>query len=387
MNPLLLAGIVAGAPIVAQGSWWTALGAVALPRHELAPAAGNAHPGKLIILVPAHNEEQMLPATLVSLQIAADGRDAEIVVIADNCTDATAAVARSAGVTVFERQSETERGKNFALDFAIGALAARGSAPAAVAVVDADTLVSPNFVDEVLEAIGTGASALQTHYRAPASEQPLGRLRRLALGLAHWTRPLAAQRLAAGTTLKGNGMAFAWDVASNGIGGHGITEDAAFTLALARRGVRVQFVPGAWVEGFMATDYESARVQDARWEQGRLALMREALSTVCQRVAAGDLRTAIAAAEVGSLPLTLAIAGATALGVLVVAGGGGMLAIVPLAAVGTGVAMGIVASRPDPADLSALIHAPRFITYKLSVFARLAVSRGANKTWVRTARQ
>lgn len=387
MNPLLLLGIAAGAPVVAQGAWWTVLGFVALPKEPSVQGSQRIDSGQLVILVPAHNEEQMIPATLASLKAAASGRNAEIVVIADNCSDGTARIAREAGATVLERQSETQRGKNFALDFAIRELASLDLAPAAVAVVDADTVVSANFVDEVQCALGAGAEALQTHYRAPASDQPLGRLRRLALGLAHWTRPLAAQRVGVGTTLKGNGMAFAWDVASDGIGGHGITEDAAFTLALARRGVRVQFVPGAWVEGFMATDYAAARVQDSRWEQGRLALLREAAVTAACRIAAGDIRTAMAAFEVGSLPLTMALAGATGAGVLVFAGGGGAIAILPIAVLTTGVAVGMAASRPSAADLGALVHAPRFVLYKLSVLARLALGRGAGKAWVRTARQ
>ncbi len=388
MNLLLAGGILAGLPIVAQGAWWTVLGLRALPRHRDASDSTADIDGELAILVPAHNEEQLLGMCLRSLADAAAGRRAEVVVIADNCSDRTAEIAREAGVTVLERQSETERGKNFALDFAVKLLAMRDVPPAGVAVVDADTLVSTNFVQEIRAALAKGAEAVQVHYRAPFSEMPIGRLRRLALGLVHWSRPLGAGRMGIGTTLKGNGMGFTWAAAKDGIGGHGITEDAAFTLSLARRGITVRFVPGAWVEGFMATDYDAARTQDDRWERGRLGLMREAWSTAVSRFAAGDVSTAMAAVEAGSLPLTLALAAGTVAGVVILVGGGSVVvAALPVGAIVAGASVGLVASRPSREDVSALVHAPRFVAYKLGVLAGIAMSRGKSPAWVRTARE
>src|SRR4051812_41266503 len=74
------------------------------------------------ILVPAHNEEAGIAATIRNLlpQLAPGDR---IVVVADNCTDATEAVARTAGADVVNRSDPVRRGKGFALDFGLGHLA------------------------------------------------------------------------------------------------------------------------------------------------------------------------------------------------------------------------------------------------------------------------
>lgn len=384
MNPLIVLGVAAGFPAVVQGAWHTALGIAALRRpSSTVPNAGE--PRSLAILVPAHNEELMIGRTIESLLAAAhDGT--EVIVIADNCDDGTPEIARALGATVLERQDLQFRGKNYALDFAIRLLGMRVDQPQVVAVVDADTVVSSNFASEVTNAIASGAQAVQVYYRAPASDLPLGRLRRLALALGHWSRPLGASRLGLGTSLKGNGMAFDWAIARDGIGGHGITEDAAFSLALAKRGVAIRFVPGAWVEGFMAEDYDAARVQDSRWERGRRGLMRDALVTALNRLLERDLATAAGALEVAALPLSVtASTSVAASGLLLLGGAPVLVASIPVALVAGSVVVGWSAARVSREDLSALATAPKFVSYKLGVMARDVASRG-DRTWVRTSR-
>ena len=76
-----------------------------------------------MVLVPAHDEETGLPITLAELrtQLAAGDR---VLVIADNCTDGTARVARAAGADVLERTDAHRRGKGYALAAGVQALAA-----------------------------------------------------------------------------------------------------------------------------------------------------------------------------------------------------------------------------------------------------------------------
>ena len=385
MNPRLLAGLALGVPVGLQGAWHSLLGVVALPSSRKSDPRPGIPGATLAILVPAHNEEALLVRTIESL-LAAATVDTEIIVIADNCSDATADIAREMGVTVLERFDASERGKNYALDFAIRLLAMRAQPPSIVAVVDADTIVSPNFADEVANAISSEAAALQVHYRAPMSTRTLGRIRRLALALAHWSRPLGASRLGLGTSLKGNGMAFSWEIARGGIGGHGITEDAAFTLSLTAHGIAVRFVPGAWVEGFMAEDYAAARVQDDRWERGRRGLLREAAFTTIRAARRGDFAAATGAAEVATLPLSIALSASMVASLLLLAGGVPVvLALTPAGLVAASVAIGWAAARVSPADLAALGSVPRFVAYKLAVTARGVVARG-DRDWVRTSR-
>ncbi|MCC7362938.1 MAG: glycosyltransferase [Dehalococcoidia bacterium] len=385
MNPLIIAvASVPPAVVLAHGAWWSLLSLVALKR----PAAIDVPGGeglRLAVVVPAHNEELLIGACVDSLRAAAYERVPEVIVVADNCTDATAAIAREHGATVLERTSETERGKNYALDFALAELRARAEPPDAVVIVDADTTVSPGLYRALGGALAGGAQAVQAHYAAAGGEGDLVALRRLALSLVHWSRPLGAARLGLGSGLKGNGMAFAWPLVRDGFGGSGITEDAAFTVELARRGVAVRFTPGATVWGHMAATYDAASVQDRRWEGGRLALMPRALGAAATALARGNVAAAAGAVEVASLPLTL-------LGAL--AAGGVMLAVAgaapwPLAAGAAGslafaTVTGLAAARPAKSDLAALRTAPRFVAHKLGVYAGLAARRPVE--WQRTGR-
>ncbi|UCD94840.1 MAG: glycosyltransferase [Candidatus Zixiibacteriota bacterium] len=99
---------------------------------------------RFLILIPAHNEETAIAKTLESLKCLEQGANAEIVAVADNCDDRTAEVARAGGVRVLERNDPQNRGKGFALEWAIE----RHNLDDydAVVVVDADTLVEENML-------------------------------------------------------------------------------------------------------------------------------------------------------------------------------------------------------------------------------------------------
>ena len=93
-----------------------------LPRRQVAVLKMLPAEAKVVVLVPAHDEEAVIGATLALLvpTLPAGGR---VVVVADNCHDLTADVARSYGAEVVERQDPIQRGKGFALDFGIRYLA------------------------------------------------------------------------------------------------------------------------------------------------------------------------------------------------------------------------------------------------------------------------
>ena len=116
------------------------------------------------IIVPAHDEAAGIAKTILSLQ-QLDWPSAlyRIVVVADNCTDATAAISRQAGAIVLERQDLTRRGKGYALAHAFDW--SRSAAVAeAVVVVDADSIVSANLLESFAARIEADAWALQAHY-------------------------------------------------------------------------------------------------------------------------------------------------------------------------------------------------------------------------------
>lgn len=373
-----------GAVALVHGAWWTALAIAALRRPVPSETGGGM---RFTVMVPAHDEELLVGDCVRSLLAAPWEPRPEVLVVADNCRDATSAVAADAGATVLERTDALNRGKSYALDFAIDQIRRRASQPDAVVVVDADSTVSDSFFAGLAHELGGGAQVCQAYYVVAGGDAPLTRLRRLAFMLVHWARPLGASRLGLGVGLKGNGMAFRWEIAREGLGGQGLTEDADTTLALAARGVAVAFAPGARVSGFMAANYADAGVQDQRWEGGRLALMGKALRVAAGALRRGDRRCAGAALEVAAPPLSV-VAGLAVVGAAVSAVGAApaWLGAAAVASVVAYAATGWTAARAGAQDLLALVQAPRFILHKLRVYAALAARRGPG-SWERTTRK
>ena len=386
MTPRLIAAlaVLPGAVALAHGAWWSVLALAALRRP--APAVGGAGT-RFTVIVPAHNEELLVGGCVRSLLAAQCDPAPEVVVVADNCGDATAAVAARAGATVIERVDVIRRGKSWALDFAIEHLRARPAPPEVVVVVDADSTVSGSFFAGLADQLERGARVCQAYYVAAGGDASLTRLRRLAFMLVHWARALGASRMGLGVGLKGNGMAFRWEVARAGLGGAGLAEDADSTLALARRGIAVAFAPGAQVSGFMAATYGDAAVQDQRWEGGRAALISKALATAAVALRRGRVDCAAAALEVASLPLSI-VAALALLGAAISALGAApaWLGAAAAASVVTYAAAGWTAARASAQDLLALAEAPRFVLHKLGVYAALIARRGP-ASWERTARK
>lgn len=370
--------------VLVHGAWWTLLCLVALPR----PGNKAAEAVRLttVVIVPAHDEAEHIATCIQSLREAARPELDEILVVADNCTDDTAARAADAGATVIARAEMTQRGKGYALDFAMAHLAERSIRPDIVAFIDADTTVSGSFFTAIAQAIGDGAEAVQVHYAASPGVTGLGRLRCLAFEFVHWSRPLGVSRLGLCTSLKGNGMAIGWTVAARGLGASGLAEDAAMSLELARQGIGIQFVPEATVTGLMAQSYSNAAVQDERWERGRLGLIPAALRAGLVAAGRRHFRAASSALEVASLPLSLLAS--MAVGTLLLAAAG--IASLPFAvcaavSLGTYVIVGAAAARISPRALIAMVHAPRFVLHKIGVYLKVGIGR-RQSGWQRTDR-
>src|SRR5262249_45394175 len=117
---------------------------------------------RFAVLVPAHNEEAVigrLVANLATLDYPSERYD--VCVVADNCTDATAAIARAHGARVFERFDPTQRAKGFALRWLIQQLQAQRSSYDAFVVIDADSVVDRAFLACMNARLAGGADAIQ----------------------------------------------------------------------------------------------------------------------------------------------------------------------------------------------------------------------------------
>src|SRR4051812_41960945 len=176
MVDLLLS--VAALPVVAAAGYLALL--ALLSRKPSSHSASPMARTRFDVIVPAHDEASGIQRTVRNL-LAIDypARLFRVIVVADNCTDDTAALARAAGATVWERSSEA-RGKGFALSFAYKRSAEAGFADAVV-VVDADTQASPNLLSAFAQRIERGALAVQS-YDGVLNAHDSWRTRLLALG-------------------------------------------------------------------------------------------------------------------------------------------------------------------------------------------------------------
>ena len=219
----------------------------------------------------------MLAHTLESLaaqDFPAERR--EVVVIADNCSDATAALARAHGAVVMERVNQDERGKGYALQWALEQLLARPRPADAFVIVDADTCAAPDFLEKMAARLAAqtdarGFCALQGRYGVlNAGDGWRAALMAAAFDLFNHVKPLGRDRLGLGVGLKGNGMAFTRALLQAAPWrGDSVTEDIDYALDLVRRhGVRVGYAPEAVVRAQMPTTAGQAATQRARWRAG-----------------------------------------------------------------------------------------------------------------------
>lgn len=122
---------------------------------------------KIAILIAARNEEKVIGELLRSIENQDyDKKYLKTVVIADNCTDSTAKIAKNHGATVFERFNKEKIGKGYALDFAIGNLRKNGEWKTidGVIVLDADNILTENYVSEMNKTFSDGYEVF-TSYR------------------------------------------------------------------------------------------------------------------------------------------------------------------------------------------------------------------------------
>ena len=128
-----------------------------LPRKKW-PRRDKLH--KYAVLVSARNEENVIGQLIDSLRKQDYPRELlDIFVVADNCTDKTAAVAASKeGVVVFERFDTSLLGKSYAMDFAFKRILAQYADRGyeGFFVFDADNLLSPDFVREMNNVFDAG---------------------------------------------------------------------------------------------------------------------------------------------------------------------------------------------------------------------------------------
>jgi len=242
-----------------------------LPARSI-PSAKGLRP-RVAVLVPAHNESSIIIATLNSIRPQLLEGD-RLLVVADNCTDDTAALARTAGVEVVERCNDHQRGKGYALDFGLRHLA--NCAPDVMIIVDADCQVGEGAIERLAMCCidsGRPTQALYLMY-APAGAGLKVQLAEFAWRVKNLVRPRGWDRLGLPCQLMGAGMAFVWrDLALIDLASGHIVEDLKMGFDFCRRGKPPLFCPDARVTSYFPRSDEGLSTQRTRWEHGHLGVI------------------------------------------------------------------------------------------------------------------
>ncbi|MEM7233133.1 MAG: glycosyltransferase family 2 protein [Planctomycetota bacterium] len=355
-----------------------------LPRGRKA-FDGDTPDLRLAIVVPSHNEEASIGACVRSLDDARQGDErVQIVVVADNCEDATAQVAKDAGARVLERNNLEERGKGHALAWAFDQLLEEEHD--AFVVVDADSEVDANFYREIQYEFANGADALQCRYLVSNPGDSLRtRLMNVALMAFNVLRPLGRHRLGLSAGIYGNGFALSRKTISEvPYAAHSVVEDLEYHLHLLRAGKRVRFVNTTTVRGEMPNNSDTASSQRARWEGGRFLMIREHAPKLLSQVLRGKLRYVEPLLDLVLLPLAYHVAV-----ISLAAIAPDPIRTIALASIGIVAFHVLVAVRVGGGglkELMVLASAPFYIVWKLSIARHIAKTSKRDAGWVRTTR-
>jgi cellulose synthase/poly-beta-1,6-N-acetylglucosamine synthase-like glycosyltransferase len=347
------------------------------------------------ILIPAHNESAIIDKTLTRLIAELPGNNpADIVLVADNCSDGTAAIARKVGVTVLERHNANQRGKGFALDFGIKHLTATGH-PDILVIMDADCETTQSDLINLINTVACSNLPAQMAYLMRVIENATikQKISGFAWLLKNKIRLLAMDKMGLPVTLTGTGMAFPWQALETVNLGHGnIVEDMQLGIDCAINGYPPKFCPHALVYSDFPEQSAAELSQRTRWEHGHLqTIFQQFPRLVKESFSQKNWRLFLLALDIGVPPLSLlvmiALAGLSALGLLLIFTHHVTAFAVLLSSFSYFAVMLTGVWRrygQDYMSAKELAVIPQYILSKLSIYLAFLFKR--QKEWIRTNR-
>lgn len=236
------------------------------------PADKFAAIKKFAFIVAAHNEEQVVGNIVRNLKNVDYPKDLyDIYVIADNCNDRTAAIAEKNGAIVCQRFDDIKKGKGFALEWMFEKLFNMEKQYDAVCVLDADNLVSQNYLREMNAHLCRGHKIVQGYLD---SKNPHDSVVSGSYSITYWlnNRLFQLPRYYIGLccAIGGTGFVVATDVLKEiGWGATCLTEDLEFTIKLVLKGMRVHWAHEAIVYDEKPITMAQSWRQRKRWMQGQ----------------------------------------------------------------------------------------------------------------------
>ena len=247
---------------------------------------------KFTVVVPAHNEELYLPRLLRSLrsQIYPEG-DFRVIVVADNCTDDTAAVCKVVGVDVLVRTDTSRRGKGYAIRHALEQIDIDWFD--ALVVVDSDSVVEPDLLKQLNLQLERGDRVIQCYNGvANPGQSWFTRLMDVSRTIGNEIIHPGKRKLGLSSYLMGNGMCFdAGIIKTQGWDAFSIGEDWEYYARLVLEGEFVGFSRNARVYHQESVNLKQATSQRIRWSSGRFHVLRKyGLPLFLQGLRRGDLK-------------------------------------------------------------------------------------------------
>ena len=362
------------------------------PQRRRETSSATVKRPRVAVLVPAHDEASGIAATLRSIQSQLQPGD-RLIVVADNCTDKTAKVARDAGATVLERSDAYRRGKGFALAFGLDHLLA--DPPDVVLFFDADCRLTSGTVEQLAQTAHERQRPVQALYLCEPT--PDGSPQQLLSGLAfrfkNLIRMSGMARLGGPCHLTGSGMALPWKLIDKVAWATGnVVEDLQLGVDYALAGFPPLLVSDAQVLSDLPSSEQGLLAQRRRWEHG---FLQTALTQVPQLVSQSVERRSwpllVLALDMAVPPLAL-LAAALAAGwfvallVWLVGLGGGPLLLATLAglALVATTLLGWAVHCRNLTPLRLFLQAPLYVLAKLPVYLEFLTQR--QQEWVRAER-
>ena len=226
------------------------------------------------VLIAARNESMVIGNLIRSIQNQTyPGKLVDIFVVADNCTDDTAGIARQLGAKVYERFNKQEVGKGYALDFAFRRIAQDygNDYYDAFFVFDADNLLDPHYIDEMNAVFSQGYQII-TSYRNSKNYATNWITAGYSLWFLREAKYLNNARMMLGTNcaISGTGFMISSKIVQK-YGGwkfHLLTEDIEFSVVNALEGERIGYCGTAVLYDEQPTTFQQSWVQRLRWSKG-----------------------------------------------------------------------------------------------------------------------
>ena len=232
---------------------------------------------KFMAIIPAHNEEKVVGNLIESLKKQTYDKNLyDIYVIADNCTDETAKVAKQSGAIVYERFDEAHKTKGYALQWFLKKKIKENADYDAFFVFDADNIVDKNFITNMNKKLCQGEEVVQGYRDI---KNPTDNWITAGYALFYWTMHrfyhLARYNIGLSPLLNGTGFMVKFDVVKpNGWETETLTEDIEFSLKQIIKGKKLGWATDAIVYDEQPTSFKQSWSQRSRWTVGHMQCLK-----------------------------------------------------------------------------------------------------------------